>query len=558
MQKRSCTWLLTVGLAISVLAGCSSPPPAVSTETKTGQKAAEAPKTVASPTAVPATAPATAASPAADPRGEPKGKFVYAFYTSPAPAWLDPQENPAVITPYFVQYALHDALVKHLPHEPLAPSLAASYEIAPDFKSATFKLREGITFHNGDLVMPEDVKFTFENYRGANAKILKDKTERIETPDARTVKFVFKEPFLDFPILYGTPASGAGWVVPKKYYEQVGPDGFKQNPIGAGPYKLVRQVAGQELEFEAFTDYWRRTPSAHTILIKAVPEVTTRVAMLQAGEADLTYPIPGSLLETVKQDPRLSLVPVLGVSTFWLEFPGWEKPSSPFHDKRVRDAISLAIDRDAINQAEYGGFSHIIGNWIPESLPGAIKAPKREHDVTKAKQLMVEAGLADGFEVEDLTPIASQESHAQRVITYLREIGIRTKLNTMEQAAFFAKTTAGPDAFKGIVLNASGAPGDAAGRIRSIATCKGSSSRTCVPEIDTKLAQYDKSVDPQERDKLVAEIQQYMIEEQIFVPLYLQAGISAVGPRIANKDEILGVLPQFPAVGPYEDIRLKE
>ena len=146
-------------------------------------------------------------------------------------------------------------MIKHLPGQPLAPSLAESYEIAPDFKSATFKLRPGIKFHNGDPVTPEDVKFTYENYRGVWAKLFKDKLDRIESPDPRTVRFLFKEPFVDFLVLYGSPASGAGWIVPAKYYQQVGPDGFKKAPIGAGPYKLVRQSADTEFAFEAVPEY---------------------------------------------------------------------------------------------------------------------------------------------------------------------------------------------------------------------------------------------------------------------------------------------------------------
>ena len=102
---------------------------------------------------------------------EPTGKVTYGWQTSFVPTWFDPLENPAVTSPYIVQYALHDAIIKPLPGNPHVPSLAESYEVAPDFMSATFKLREGITFHNGDPVTPEDAKFTFENYRGANAQL---------------------------------------------------------------------------------------------------------------------------------------------------------------------------------------------------------------------------------------------------------------------------------------------------------------------------------------------------------------------------------------------------
>ena len=127
--------------------------------------------------------------------------------------------------------------------------------------------------------------------------MLKTKTERIEIVDARTVRFHFKEPFLDFPMIFGTSnVSGAGWIVPAKYYQQVGPDGFKQKPIGAGPYKLVHQEPGTKLEFEAFEDYYRPVHVKQLVMI-AVPEGTTRVAMLERGEADMMYLVPGELIE---------------------------------------------------------------------------------------------------------------------------------------------------------------------------------------------------------------------------------------------------------------------
>ena len=556
---------LLITLLIGVGGGCSQQPPPAPKAGESGPAAKTGPPAQASPAAPPsAVSPEPAAKAAASPaaavsRVEPKGKVVYIWNTSLTPAWMDPQENQALHTPYAFQYAIHDALVKHMPGQVFTPSLAESYEIAPDFKSATFKLREGIKFHNGDPVTPEDVKFTFESYRGANAKILKDKTDRIETPDARTVRFIFKEPFLDFQVLYGSPASGAGWIIPKNYYQQVGPDGFKQNPIGAGPYKMVRQVPGSEFELEAFTDYWRKSPNVKTLILREIPEASTRLAMLQSGEADFFNLVPGPLLDIVKQNPQLRLAPTLA-GNFWLEFPAFERPTSPFNKKQVREAVSLVIDRQGLADAEEGGLSLLTTNWIPEDWPGAIKGTKPEYNPAKAQQLMAEAGMQAGFEVEGITPVPPYTSQAERVATNLREIGIRTKVNSMDRAAFFAKLTEGPDAFgTGIVLNASGGPGDAAGRIRAFAICRGSSSRICDPFIDEKFTQYEKSINPPERERLLAEIQQYMMDNHVFVSVWRQAFISAIGPRIANNpEEIWGAIPQYVYIGPYEDIRLKE
>ena len=401
-----------------------------------------------------------------------------------------------------------------MPGRPFAPSLAESYEVAPDFKSATFKLRPGIKFHDGTPVTPEDVKFTFEQYRGAAASTLKAKLDTIDFPDSRTVRFTFKEPFLEFLLLYGSPASGSGWIVPKAYYEQVGPDGFKRQPIGAGPYKFVR-YAGDELEFEAFTEYWRRTPAIKTLIMRGVPEPTTRMAQIQAGEADIIQSITGPLLDVAKADPNLQLAPVRA-SAEWLEFPGWEKPDSPFNKTQVRQAVSLALDRQAISAAEEGGLSAFEGNWIPENWPGAIQRPAPEYDPDRAKQLLAEAGYPNGFDTEQLTPLPPYTALGERVVTSLRQVGIRVgRVNQMDRGAFTAKLAEGPDAFgKGLILNFSASPGDAATWIRAYAICPpaGTSSRNCGPEIDEMFGRYEASIDAPEREQSLNQLHAYILD----------------------------------------------
>ncbi len=500
----------------------------------------------------------SAASGSAAGKVEPRGRMTYIWHTTIAPSWLDPQEAPPQVTPYSFCYALHDAMVKHMPGKTFAPSLAESYELSPDFRSATFKLRPGIKFHDGSPVMPEDVKFSFEKYRGASAKVLHEKTERVETADNRTIRFQFKEPFLDFMILYGSPASGAGWVVPKAYYEKVGPSGFAQKPIGAGPYRLVRQQAGSEIELEAFTDYWRKTPSVKTLIIKAIPEGATRVALLSTGEGDFVNSIPGQLLETVRRDPKVQLVPA-AAGAVWLEPMAFDRPDTPLKDVRVRQAVSLALDRKAINEAEVGGYARMEGNWIQSDWPGSVQRPSPPFDLARAKQLMAEAGVANGFEVSAITPLPPQFSTAERIISQLRAINIVSKVNIMERGAFYERLAPGPNRLKGLVLQFSGAPGDAAARIRENATCKGGFSGLCLPEVEEKMQRYDASANPQERERLLTEVQNYLLDQYILIPVYINALIVAQGPRVANKPtEIIGAVPQFPWPGPWEDVVLKE
>jgi len=158
----------------------------------------------------------------------------------------------------------------------MAPSLAESWTVSPDQKTYEFKIREGLKFHNGDPFTTEDVLFSYQ--RSKVGKVLKDKVRNVEIVSPSRIRFQLHEPFPDFMTFYGTLASGASWVVPKKYVERVGDDGFKKVPVGLGPYKFVSHTPGVELVMEAYEGYWRKVPSVKRLVFKVVPEPTTRAA----------------------------------------------------------------------------------------------------------------------------------------------------------------------------------------------------------------------------------------------------------------------------------------
>src|SRR5262249_46560293 len=155
---------------------------------------------------------------------------------------------------------------------PLAPSLAESWSVSSDGLAYDFVLRKGATFHNGEPVTAEDVKFSFERYRGAAAGSLKKRVSGVDVIDQRHVRFRLKEPWPDFMTFYGTPATGAGWIVPRKYVQAVGDDGFKKAPVGAGPYRFVSFTPGVELVLEAFEQYWRKVPIVKRLVFKVIPD----------------------------------------------------------------------------------------------------------------------------------------------------------------------------------------------------------------------------------------------------------------------------------------------
>src|SRR5262249_38718702 len=160
-----------------------------------------------------------------------------------------------------------------------------------------------LKFHNGDPVTTDDVKFSFDRYKGAAASILHEHVQDVEVVDPRTVRFHLKAPWPDFMTFYGTTASAVGIVVPKKYLEEVGEDGLKKHPIGAGPYKFVSTKPGIEVVLEANTGYWRRMPNDKTLVMRSVPEATTRALMLRTGEADMAFALDGPDAEGLQKEP---------------------------------------------------------------------------------------------------------------------------------------------------------------------------------------------------------------------------------------------------------------
>jgi len=492
----------------------------------------------------------------------PSGKMVLAWHTNIAARWLDPQQHDGTASPDNFLMAAHDALIKNFRETKYDhPALAEKFEFGEDAKSATMRLRSGLKFHDGAAVTPADVKWSFEHYRGAWGDVLKAKTDGVEI-DADTIRFHFKEPFPDFPILLGTGnVCGAGWVVPAQYYEKVGPEGFMQKPIGAGPYKLLSQQQGVRLEFEAFDGYYRPVGIRQLTMV-TVPEAATRVAMLERGEADIIYNVPGELMERIKSNPKLTLAPVLSAN-FWLEFPGFQDPKNPFHDKRVRQAVSLAVDRDAMNEAESGGLGRVDGNWINDDVVYGMGWPKWPHEPAKAKQLLAEAGFPNGFDVDWVTPLPDYFSRGERIVSTLRKIGIRGKLQVMERGVFLKQLQGGLKQWPGtqIILNAARIGGTWSNWYDSYMKCGGFNGRdrNCVPELDAEFARYLASTDQQARQQSAEQIQREILENYYFVPVFRHAAMQAFGPRIkaAKWQDVFPTITTAYAY-PWEDIRLKD
>ncbi len=484
-------------------------------------------------------------------QAKPEGEMRFAVYVSLVPAWFDPGEVAGVLTPFWVLYAMHDALVKPMPGNHNAPSLAESWTVSPDQRVYEFKLREGVKFHNGDPFTAEDVKFSFARAKG---KLLHEKVREVEVVSPTRVRFHLHEPWPDFMAFYGTFASGAAWIVPKKYVEQVGKDGFLKHPIGLGPYKFVSHQPGIELVMEAYEGYWRKMPSVKRLVYKSVPESTTRLAMVKRGEADVAYLLDAPQATEVKRDPTLKLAFSGGIGTFYLDFLEQFDPKSPWADKRVRLAAMHAIDVKALSESETLGASKPTGNVVPKSFEFAIPLEPYPYDPARAKKLLAEAGFPNGFDAGDLHPWPPYFSAGESISNYLAQVGIRTRVRTMERAAFYKALES--KKLKGLCMCVNAVYGNASSRLSETLASEGIYAYGAYPDIEALYRQQAREIDKKKRQALLQQVQQLIYDKVRWGAIYDYYWPSALGPRVENP--ALNLVDPYPWAAPLEEVKLKK
>ena len=287
----------------------------------------------------------------------------------------------------------------------------SKWENSADHKRWTFHLRKGVKFHTGDEMTSEDVKFSLQRAMGKRSTTgyagpLRTLIQDIETPAPDRVVIVTKDPTLIIPTYLSRSLSTEGMVLPKKYIEANGDDVFARKPVGSGPYKFVEQVIGSHIKLTAVDNHWRiGTPKYKTVTFKLVPEETTRIALLRRGEVDVADVSRERVKELEKEgfpDPP----PQGGGDPPHVVGARSRRPVGPTKDKRVREALNLAIDRNEIAQSIFGGFAEPAA--IPMGLSWSFKdvgfkvTPDMQYayDPARAKKLLAEAGHANGFPLD--------------------------------------------------------------------------------------------------------------------------------------------------------------
>ena len=317
----------------------------------------------------------------------------------------------------------------------LVPMLAKSWERISD-TVLELKLRDDVTFHNGDPLTSADVKFTFERILDADSPYIEARGyfatfASVETPDDVTVRIVTSQPD---PLLEQRLASWAAQIVPQAYFEEVGFEGFAQNPVGTGPYKFAEMRADDRIVLDAFDDYWGETPPAAQVTFKVIPEVSARVTALVNGEAGIITNVPPDQVATINRYDDYETRSVVLANTHVLRY----NASNPvLEDKRLRQALNLAIDRQLLSDALWGGEAVVPrGHQYPEY--GDLYDPNRplpEYNPEKARELVE----ASGYNGEPLIFRTSPNYYtnglqaAQAIVEMWRNVGVNAEVQTADQ-----------------------------------------------------------------------------------------------------------------------------
>lgn len=422
---------------------------------------------------------------------------------------------------------LFDTLVLRDPQMKLQPGLATSWK-AIDASTWQFDLRQGVKFTDGEPVDAKAVKFSLD-------RILDPANHAPTISYIRTIKSV--EVTGDYqvrihtdgpdPLLPTRMSRYPAYIVPPAYVSKVGAAEFARKPIGSGAYTLSEFVPDEKVVMKANPDYWRGKPAIDTVTWKPIPEATARVTALLTGEVQLVDSVPADLVPALKNKPGIHLEQVKGGGlTIYL---GLKNDQKPLNDVRVRQALSLALNRTAYTTQLLHGFGTPTGTIAGEKDFGYQPIAAPVQDIAKAKQLLAEAGYPNGFSLKFQAPrryIASADV-AQAIVQDLAAIGVKAELEVPEWSVYTQQVAAQKQAPLYMLAWGSTQTLDADAALYPILHSGEPYSTVSDPDLDKLLNESRLTVDPAKREKILQQIQQVVADKQPLIPLYREDSIYA-------------------------------
>jgi peptide/nickel transport system substrate-binding protein len=418
----------------------------------------------------------------------------------------------------------------------LVPGLATEWEVSPDGLEYTFTLREGVTFHNGEPFDADDVAFSFERYidpeLGNVFAYQLANLEGVEVVSPTEVTLRFNE--YDGAFLY---AGGYAYMVPKDHIESVGDEAFGQDPVGTGPFQFVERRIGEGFTLERFDDYWGDPAGYEQVEVRIIPDDNARVSSLLSGQVDLIAQLPPQNIEQVEAESGYVVKEsVTGDNIFMI--PNNQIEGAPWTDARVRQAMALAIDQEALREVVLGDLAvPLTGVSALNEGFEDVEITQRPYDPDQARDLLAEAGHPDGFAMELWAPVngrlPNSEQVTQAVAGYWSEIGIDVDEHIVEYSQWVDSERTGSGA-NGAIFGLWGDQGsfDPQARMLGSLTCDGPYSHTCDPQLDEMIQTVRTTVDPDARVQAYQDAFEYVHDQAYVIYLYTAEGAFAMSEDV--------------------------
>ena len=428
---------------------------------------------------------------------------------------------------------LYDSLIWVNDEGELEPALATSWEISEDGLEYIFHLREGVTFHNGEPFNADAVVFSWNRYINQDLPWNERwrMADSVEKVDDLTVKITTIEPK---PLLLRTIATH--WaIVPPEYFQEVGDVEFGNKPVGTGPYMFVEMVSGDHVTYTANPNYWREGyPKIETLIFRPIPESATRVAAIQTGEVDIVGRLSPEEAQSLLGASGVQVIRYSGTRVFYIAFNNMTSGvGQPTEDPLVRQAMNYAVDVQAIVDALFDGYFKPATGFVATGELGYGVVEQFGYDPDKARELLAQAGYADGFPMGFACPAGAYtnfEEVCEAVQAYLAEVGIETDLEIMESGYYWDLEAEKklPPLFGDSWSERSG---EAYNRMAGALLGEGFSSWSDETIINY-LHDISTTVDIDARKALYEELQQYMVENPPFIYLYENVVFEAIRDNV--------------------------
>ncbi len=428
---------------------------------------------------------------------------------------------------------VYEGLVGRDKNADIRPLLAEKWEQVDEI-TWEFKLRKDVTFHDGTPFDADAVKATFDRLLnpdvGAPRAVVFEMVKEVKVIDDHTVQFILKEPFS--PLL-SILASHEGGIISPKTIEKYGKN-MIQEPNGTGPFVFESWTPGQEIVFHKNENYWGNQPKVEKIVFKVVPEETTRISMLETGEAHISEPLSVTMMDTVEASKNVEIYSSEGYGT---EYIGFNVQKGPFKDVRVRKAVAHAVNMDAIIEGVFNNIGNKSNSLLGSKVFGYHAGMKAyEHNLEEAKILLAEAGYPNGFKTTIKTMDKKEWINMAEVLqSQLKRIGIQLDIEVYEYGTFTEQANRGDTEM--YILSWRNATGDADYNQYNLFHSNshgapGNKFFYSNKEVDRLIVAARAEQDQNKRKKLYEQAQELEMQDSVYIPIRVIENLAAIGENV--------------------------